>query len=59
MKTIFRLTIFSLIILLSCGKSEEEKAKDDVKKMKNKFIEEEGSEWGEIIDYENIDDYTK
>ena len=55
MKKTFTLTIFSLIILLSCGKSKEEKELDDLRNLEDKFMEEEGSDWGESIDY--MEDY--
>ena len=55
MKKVFTLTIFSLIILLSCGKSKEEKALDDLRNIGDKFMEEAGADWEESIDY--MEDY--
>jgi len=74
MKTTFLLTIFSTIFLLSCGgKSEEEKAVDELKDLTNKVLDEIGEEWemsgagdyideyGEIMNdaMDNYDDYME
>jgi len=58
MKKIFTLTIFSLIILLSCGKSKEEKALDDLRNISDKFMEESGEDWGKI-DNDLMEDYME